>query len=62
MWKQFQMPLLERKFLDFKYNFICKGSINKTINYGSGYGLVLSGNKPSPESMLTKIHDVMLRH
>ena len=31
------------------------------VNIGTGDGLVPSGNKPSPESMLTKFYDA-IRH
>ena len=33
-----------------------------SVNIGSGNGLVPSGNKPLPESMLTQISDVIWRH
>ena len=35
---------------------------DQTVNIGSGNGLVLSGNKPLPEPMLTQIFDAIWRH
>ena len=32
------------------------------VSIGSGNGLVPSGNKPSPEPMLTQIYVAILRH
>ena len=32
------------------------------VNIGSGNGLVLSGNKPLPEPMLTQIYVAIWRH
>ena len=32
------------------------------VNIGSGNGLVPSGNKPLPESLLTQIYDALWRH
>ena len=32
------------------------------VNFGSGNGLVPSGNKPLPEAMLTQIYVAIWRH
>ena len=32
------------------------------VSIGLGYGLMPSGGKPSPEPMLTKVHDVIWGH
>ena len=32
------------------------------LNIGSSYGLVPSGNKPSPEPILTEVYVAILRH
>ena len=36
--------------------------LSDQVNIDSGNGLVLSGNKPLPEPMLTQIYDAKWRH
>ena len=33
-----------------------------SVNIGSGHGLVPSGNKPSPEPMLTEFYEAIWHH
>ena len=43
----------------YSLTWMLQDFIDKTVNIGSGNGLVLSGNKPLPVSMLTKIYVAM---
>ena len=46
--------------LDYEMN--AKGPHRWQVNIGSGNGLVLSGNKPLPEPMLTQFHVTIWHH
>ena len=61
LWTKFSNTFLAMEMFDFEWNFIETYSgesswQNISIPIGSGYGLVLSGNKPQPVPMLTNIH------
>ena len=51
--------MLQMKFMIMS---TATGHIWWLVNIGSGNGLVVSGNKPLPEPMLTKCYDAIWRH
>ena len=56
------MQFLEVVFGAISVKLHFKRCLGTPVNIGSGFGLVLWGNNPKPEQVLTKIDVSILRH